>query len=286
MTLLTELHALTAMSQNGQVLRTGLLVALLAAGCGRFGFDPFGDDDDDVTSTDAPATDSAQPDSAFDVLLGDSHLVGYWKLDDALFTDTSQYGNAATTCYAACPTLAPGLRGMAADFHNLEGLQVGTVAPLSSLSTSLTLGAWVNLRTITDYGAVISNDRDCSNCQTLSGFSLWSSLYSQAPTFLLWNQSMTAMGPRNPIGNIATNTWVFLAGTYDNQTARLYIDGAQVDSQDLPSAIGLPHSYPLRIGHQGFDYDGGVDGLVDEVMIFDRALTPAEIQTIYTALKP
>jgi hypothetical protein len=64
------------------------------------------------------------------------------------------------------------------------------------------------------------------------------------------------------------------------------VNGVEVNRADRGNAIGLPHSYPLRIGHQGFDFNGGVDGLIDEVMVFDRALTASEVQTIYNALKP
>jgi hypothetical protein len=267
------------MSQNGHVVRAGLLVAL-AAGCGRLGFDPFGDDD--VLSDAANGSDTAQPDSdAFDVLIADSHLVGYWKLDDGFFQDSSQYGNAANSCYASCPTLAPGVRGMAADFHNAEGLEVGTVAPLSSLSTNLTVAAWVNLRSLTDYGAIVSTDRDC--CLTQNGFSLWASRYQMYPHFDMWNQGQFFCGGTNPP---PLNTWIFYAATYDNQEGRFFIDGSEYDNIFVTNAIGTPHSFPLRIGHMGFDYLGGLDGLVDEVMIFDRALTAAEIQTIYTELKP
>ena len=237
------------------MLRGAVLVAMLATGCGRLGF-----------GEDGPPIEDG--------------LVGYWKLDDTRFLDSSGYGNPANTCYDGCPTLAPGVRGMAADFHDAEGLEVGTVAPLSGLSQSLTLAAWVNLRSFTDYGVVISTDRDC--CETQNGFSLWASLFQLQARMHLWNQSSTAVGPVI----LPTNTWVFLVGTYDGQTAALYADGVIQTTVTHADAIGLPHSYPLRIGHPGYDFGGGLDGLVDEVMIFDRALSDAEITTIYTALKP
>ncbi|HTL36230.1 MAG TPA: LamG domain-containing protein [Kofleriaceae bacterium] len=258
-----------------------VLVLVLASGCGRYGFHPFGDDE----PIDGPAQDTAPadvaPDSAFQDLVNDPHLVGYWKMDDAMYLDSSASGNAASGCYQACPMLGTGIRGMAADFHNDGGLEVGTVAPLSSLSTNLTVAAWVNLRSLTDYGAIVSTDRDC--CLTQNGFSLWASRYQMYPHFDMWNQGQFFCGGTNPP---PLNTWIFYAATYDNQEGRFYIDGAEYDNIFVTNAIGTPHSFPLRIGHMGFDYIGGLDGLVDEVMIFDRALTAVEIQTIYTELKP
>jgi hypothetical protein len=246
------------------MLRTAVTLAMLATGCGRLGFGLFEDSPDDAPRDDAPPADATPDSASFDLLINDGHLVGYWKLDDTTFADSSASGNGIGTCYVTCPTLASGLRGMAADFHNSEGLEIGTVAPLSSLANNLTLAAWVNLRTITDYAAVISNDRECSNCQILNGFSLWASITQTPPKMLLWNQSQLSFGP-GAATVLPTGTWVFLASTYDGQTARLYVDGIQRNAVVRTNAIGTPHTYPLR---------------------FDRALTDTEIQTIYNALGP
>jgi hypothetical protein len=76
---------------------------------------------------------------------------------------------------------------------------------------------------------------------------------------------------------LALNTWTHLAGTYDGTTLRLYINGVQVSSQAQTGAIGTS-TQALTIG--GDTIAGQFwSGLIDEVRIYNRALTQAEIQT-------
>ena len=83
------------------------------------------------------------------------------------------------------------------------------------------------------------------------------------------------------------NTWHFVAGTYDGQVVRLYVDGTEVGTP-TPVTLGafgyqLPDGDSLYLGayHGTCDlrFD---DGQLDEVRLFDRALTAAEISDLYT----
>jgi hypothetical protein len=81
-------------------------------------------------------------------------------------------------------------------------------------------------------------------------------------------------------GKISPGEWQFLVGTYDGATGILYVDGAAVGSGAFiaPGALSLP----VNIGAANA---GGVGwkGRVDEVQIFNRALTPAEVANLYEA---
>jgi len=85
-------------------------------------------------------------------------------------------------------------------------------------------------------------------------------------------------GERNLIGGtrLPANVWVHLAATYDGATERLYVNGIQVASRPQSGQIQTS-STPLRIG--GNDVWGEYfQGLIDEVRIYNRALTQTEIQ--------
>ncbi|MFZ1086684.1 MAG: Ig-like domain-containing protein [Terracidiphilus sp.] len=85
------------------------------------------------------------------------------------------------------------------------------------------------------------------------------------------------------------NTWIFVTAVFDNgdpHTNQLYINGIQ---QSLSQQMGsTPSSSQVStqawIGAQNFNSYGGsyaFGGLLDEIQIYNRALTLAEVQNIY-----
>ncbi|MCB9165931.1 MAG: hypothetical protein H6595_00465 [Flavobacteriales bacterium] len=77
------------------------------------------------------------------------------------------------------------------------------------------------------------------------------------------------------------NTWQFLMLTYDGATLTLYKDGANVGSV-AASGIITSTTTPLYIGDLLFQFtDFYLDGRVDEVSLWSRALSAAEIDCMY-----
>jgi chitodextrinase len=74
-----------------------------------------------------------------------------------------------------------------------------------------------------------------------------------------------------------TEVWEHLAVTYDGATARFYVDGVEAASRPFTGNVGDTNVW--RIGAYGPGPAGFFDGLVDEVRIYDRALTQGEIQS-------
>jgi len=75
---------------------------------------------------------------------------------------------------------------------------------------------------------------------------------------------------------LQAGTWYHLAATYDGTTMRVYVDGA-LDGQ-ATSTRSLPAiTDPLRIGWDGTYYPT-LDGTIDEVALFDVALSAARVQ--------
>lgn len=75
---------------------------------------------------------------------------------------------------------------------------------------------------------------------------------------------------------IPVNQWVHLAGTYDGQTLRLYVNGTQVGTAASSYVIG-DTSGGFCIGRD--QWAGAFfGGLIDQVEIWDNALTASEVQ--------
>jgi len=103
-------------------------------------------------------------------------------------------------------------------------------------------------------------------------------LYAGSPANQPNAYMMTAGGKAGIPGPSALplNTWSHLAATYDGATFALYVNGALVATKSASTNL-VQASGPLHIG--GNDIWGEYfRGTIDEVRIYNRALSPAEIQ--------
>ncbi len=83
---------------------------------------------------------------------------------------------------------------------------------------------------------------------------------------------------------IALGTWTHAVGTYDGTTSSLYVNGTLFSSATLSGGNIVPASDPLCIGRDpGNLTTRTFVGLVDEVSIYDRALTPSEVAGLFAA---
>ena len=63
---------------------------------------------------------------------------------------------------------------------------------------------------------------------------------------------------------------------------RLYIDGVEVGSRAETRKLN-PSTHGPAFGTGLHEFDGNIHGLIDEVSMYDRALTANEILAIYNA---
>ena len=71
--------------------------------------------------------------------------------------------------------------------------------------------------------------------------------------------------------------WEHVAATYDGSVARFYVDGVEVATKPFTGQVGSSNTW--RLGAFDNTPTGFFDGLVDNVRVYDRALSAAEIQT-------
>jgi len=77
------------------------------------------------------------------------------------------------------------------------------------------------------------------------------------------------------------NTWTHLAATFDGTTFRFYINGMLKGT--ATGTLGPTNTAPFEIGTSGSCFTRGFPGLIDEVGMYNRALSQAEIQAIVDA---
>jgi Concanavalin A-like lectin/glucanases superfamily/Domain of unknown function (DUF1929)/Bacterial Ig domain/Glucodextranase, domain B len=157
--------------------------------------------------------------------------------------------------------------GGALVFNGTSGLVTIPNSGSLQLTTGMTLEAWVNPSAVTNkWRDVIYKGND--------------NYYLEATSS---KQALPAAGGtfKNPelYGTLAlaANTWTHLAVTYDRVTLRLYVNGMQVSSLAATAAIATSTN-PLQIGGDSI-YGQFFQGMIDEVRVYNVALTAAQILT-------
>lgn len=84
-------------------------------------------------------------------------------------------------------------------------------------------------------------------------------------------------------GVLSTGTWIHVAAVYDGNEMQLFVDGEWNSSTAANGNIDSEPSVGAAIGNQPANASGGLrpfHGLMDEVRIYGKALTPEEVLTV------
>jgi hypothetical protein len=205
-------------------------------------------------------------------------LIGFYDFEADLSTDTSGAGNDATTVGASVSHSAVGTGlggGRAADFAGVGNATNQIVLPLDinhGVIGDMTMGAWIYSKgTINGMGKVLSHDN--------GGFdrTLGSDSRGTAPGFD-W-AAFTGAGvididfPQN------TLEWIFLAVRYDGSNTKLTVNGMTVSGPDTTDDgdLGLA---TLSIGTNPSFLAEAYEGLIDNVFVYDTALSDQELEAV------
>ncbi|HEX8073006.1 MAG TPA: LamG-like jellyroll fold domain-containing protein [Pyrinomonadaceae bacterium] len=171
-------------------------------------------------------------------------------------------------------TFAPGFVGQAFSFDGVDDFVQVPDGPGLVITNQITIGAWVKPLSAT--GRIV----DKITAGTNDGYLLDIGPNDQGlpvPRFAAGNPIDLNCNAES----IPLNAFTYVVATYDGSQAKIYRNGVLACSQSAGNSIPA-NNHPLRIGA---DQNGGTpfNGLIDEVEIFSRALTPAEIKNIYDA---
>ena len=147
--------------------------------------------------------------------------------------------------------------------------------------TDFTIAAWVNPAAVPNWARVF----DFGTGETAYMFITVSAGGTNNPRYAITisgngnEQRLDAPGP------LPLNQWTHLAVTLSGSTGTLYVNGAAVDTNTAmtlnPSS--LPATTQDYVGKSQFPPDPVLDSAVDEVQIYDRALSADEVQSLTTS---
>lgn len=208
-----------------------------------------------------------------------------WKFDEGSGTaaEDSIGGNDGTLTNG--PTWGTGMFGGAVDFPTSNDVVV-LPSGLAANKTQMTVTAWVNSRTaVSSSFQPIYSESHASNCgDDIFSLYLYDGNSGTAGTDLWLEVDTTAVAYSGQIP-LSDNTWYFVAGVFDSVTDvhKVYINDTEYSISSAQSTVSNT-AVNARIGNgAGTCTTNPFNGLIDNVQVYDTALTAAQIRSLYRA---
>jgi fibronectin type 3 domain-containing protein len=210
---------------------------------------------------------------------GSPGLVGAWAFDEGSGTtvaDQSGKGNNGTLSNATWVTTGKFNKAL-----SFNGTNAWVTVPDSStldLTTGMTVMAWVRPAATGSWRTAVAKEQPGNLAYGM--YANTDQNKNEAEVYV--NGATRSV---NGTSQLPVATWSHIAATYDGTTLRLFVNGVQV-AQLAQTGLIITSTSPLRIGGNGI-WGEYFNGLIDEVRVYNRALSATEIQdAMNTSITP
>ena len=202
-------------------------------------------------------------------------LVGYWGFNSQNANDLSTYGNNGTINGATWNQ--SGKNGGAYSFNHSNYIDLGQSTKIVDNLATVTIEAWIKPgATQLDYSRIFHKENIL-----IAGIHSSNAVIFLAGPGVGWIDVFTS-----GFGSVANNVWSHVVWVKNSTNYKVYINGALSGEQNgVLATLGTNTAVHVD-GHSigGYPYaDQSFNGMIDEVMIFNRALSPQEINASYNA---
>jgi hypothetical protein len=207
-------------------------------------------------------------------------LVGYWKFDEGVGTTAADSsGNNNTGTLVNSPTWTTGKIGNALSFNGVNSyVNVGSPTVLNDLQ-SFTYSLWINPRSLGQsiYGGVLIEKAGGSGFKR---FTLANNIGQNFRGEVETTGSTVIVN--STLNTVSLNQWQHVVMTYDDttKTATIYKNGTLLSSGTGGGSLISEAVGNLIIGNNAAT-SRTFDGSIDDVRIYNRALTASDIQALY-----
>jgi hypothetical protein len=198
--------------------------------------------------------------------------VAKWRLGEDSGTQANDSSGTNHGTYNAGVTLGePGAGtdgNTAAKFDGTSGeMRVNDSATLKP-STAVSVEAWFKPSRINTHQNIVRKDNSYLLKMTPAG----------EISFGVWTSSGVSGAKAALPAGFKVDAWHHVVGTYDGANMSTYVDGQLIATAPKTGAIGPSSTWPLVIGNYITEY---FQGGIDEVALYDRALTASEVFAQY-----
>jgi len=209
-------------------------------------------------------------------------LVGHWtmsqdSLKGSLLADKTPYENDGTIYGATFATDRMGQPNKCMYFDGVDDyIDCGNSSNLN-IVRGISVSIWVKTFSLSTKGHIVS--RYGSTGQQYS-------LYQSTTGLILYINGGGSANALTAPNIFSLNNWIYIVGLFDNISKKqeVFINGISLANRTYNVEINNPNEKTI-IGNCAF-LDDPFNGLIDDVRIYNRALSQAEITTLYNSYNP
>lgn len=208
----------------------------------------------------------------------DPDLTAYWSFDDTASAAVKECSGSGLLVLNKGAIQTDGYRGKAMKFDGESVLQVEYSPLLDNFARGITVAAWIKKDTASHWNTIVSREID-STWSEYMGLAVFRNhaLFSIDPDGKRYLNAMDTV-------MLIPDKWTHVAGTYDNDTMKLYINGIFIKSAFCKGPFIFQDKNPLFIGGNSNNKNHSTldcfKGSIDEVRIYKRALGENEIKSL------
>ena len=205
-------------------------------------------------------------------------LVGYWSFNapdmhwptNVAYDRSGRGNNGSILNMSTSSSPVSGASGQALNFDSINDHILVPNSTSLNITSSITISAWIKPNSFgqNNFGRIVHKDGVNGYIFSLNNNSITNGL-------LFYSGGVNAS-----TSNVITlNRWQHVASVFNGSTVTLYVNGIAVSTQAQPALTASTAS--LGIGIRPADSLRGFDGIIDEVRIYNRALSDSEMKQLY-----
>lgn len=201
-------------------------------------------------------------------------LIGYWPFCGNA-NDQSGNNNNGVVNGASLTTDRFGNTNSAYNFNGTSNkINFGTSQSLINLS-QFTYSVWINRSVNCGNDAIVISNYGGN----WAGNLLFGKVINNGDAQIRLHKQNLSI---NSSSSISDNQWINLVAVKDNSTLKLYKNGLLIQTTDISNFGSVNNiSFPFVIGGAGWSDSNYFMGKIDDVGVWNRALTPQEISQLY-----
>lgn len=214
----------------------------------------------------------------------DKTLVAYYTFTGNC-TDLSDYANNGTVVGATLTTDSLGKANAAYSFDGNSYILIPNKDVLNITTNKLTLSAWIKPSTLGNQYVIHKSKNVDAMGEPLGGGGPFSLDFYTGKTRALLIDSLSNATQIDGTTTIKANVWQHIALTWDGSTANVYYNGVLEGSKAFAGPLWLTTGNVYLGAYKWVFPNATFKGSMDNVRIYNRALSTTEIQDLYNNFK-